>query len=113
MTKFLFLISAFCIIGCGFDNANFIENQNGFAVRSAKMGLWNEAIMRWERIIDMDPRNAKAYNNLGVAYEAKGELEKALVYYKNAVELDPNNRIYMSNYIKFKRNYDKFQKRNE
>lgn len=95
------------IQGCGTSKTNIIEQQNEFAIKSAKMGLWNEAIMRWERIIEIDPKNSKAYNNLGVAYEAKGDLDKAMNAYKKALELDPNNKAYLSNYIKFKRNYER------
>lgn len=97
--------------GCGHNNGNIIERQNEFAIRAAKMELWNEAIMRWERIIEIDPKNSKAYNNLGVAYEAKGELDKARLAYQKALELEPNNKIYLNNYMKFKRNYERTEQK--
>lgn len=99
------------INGCGYNNGNIIEHQNEFAIKSAKMGLWNEAIMRWERIIEIDPKNSKAYNNLGVAYEAKGEFDKARLAYQKALELEPNNKVYLNNYMKFKRNYERTEKK--
>jgi tetratricopeptide (TPR) repeat protein len=110
---FLFLLLMSLIAGCGIRSSNLVEEYNDFGVKSAKMGLWNEAIMRWKRIIEMEPNNAQAHNNLGVAYESKGEFEAALAEYKTAIELDPDNGIYMSNYIKFKRNYERASKRNE
>lgn len=112
MKLYMFAITSIFVLlaiiqGCGASKANIIERQNEFAIRSAKMGLWNEAIMRWERIIEMDPKNSKAYNNLGVAYEAKGDLDKAMTAYKKALELEPNNKAYVNNYIKFKKNYER------
>ena len=109
----LFLLLMLLIAGCGVRSSNFVKEYNNFGVKSAKMGLWNEAIMRWKHIIEIDPDNAQAHNNLGVAYESKGEFEAALAEYKTAIELDPDNRIYMSNHIKFKRNYERARKRNE
>lgn len=69
--------------------------------------------MRWKRVVDIDPGNAQAHNNLGVAYESKGEFEAALAEYGAAIELDPDNKIYMSNYTKFKQNYERASKRKE
>jgi len=108
LLAFLFLVS-----GCGVKNADMIKEQNEFAIKSAKMGLWNEAILRWKRIVEIDPKNAKAFNNIGVAYEAKGEFDAALISYKTATELDPGNKIYMNNYNRFKKNYEKSQKKSD
>jgi len=113
----LFLLMSL-VAGCGIysrDTAYRVSTKeyNDFGVKCAKMGLWNEAIMRWRSIVEIDPDNAQAHNNLGVAYESKGEFEAALAEYKTAIELDPDNKIYMSNYTKFKRNYEQIRKRNE
>lgn len=115
---FLLLLLMLLVAGCGIRSRDTVyrvstKEYNEFGVKSAKMGLWNEAIMRWKRIVEVDPNNAQAHNNLGVAYESKGQFEAALAEYKTAVELDPENRIYMSNYAKFKRNYERAGKRNE
>ena len=109
----LFLVLTFSVVGCGVHSGSLIEEYNDFGVKCAKMGLWDEAIMRWKRIVEIDPNNAKAHNNLGVAYESKRELDAALAEYRMAMELDPDNRIYMSNYTKFKRSYQRASKRNE
>ena len=71
------------------------------------MGLWNEATIRWRRMAELHPNDARIRNNLAVAYEAKGELELAMNEYKKATELDPKNGIYQKNYYKFKKNYEK------
>lgn len=109
----LFLLLIPLIVGCGIHSSNLVKEYNDFAVKCARMGLWDEAIMRWKRIVEMDPDNAKVHNNLAVAYESKGKLEAALAEYKIAIELDPDNKIYTSNYIRFKRNHERVGKKNE
>lgn len=69
--------------------------------------------MRWERVIEIDPENAQAHNNLGVAYESKREFEAAQAEYEAAIELDPENKSYKKNYDKFKRNHERVNKGNE
>jgi tetratricopeptide (TPR) repeat protein len=115
---FLCLLLMSLVAGCGIrsrDTAFRVSTKeyNEFGVKSAKMGLWNEAIMRWRRVVEVEPNNAQAHNNLGVAYESKGQFEAALAEYKTAIELDPDNRIYVSNYTEFKRNYERAGKSNE
>jgi Flp pilus assembly protein TadD len=110
---FTLLLLAYLMTGCGINNDNLIEEYNDFAIKCARMGLWNEAIMRWKRIVEMQPDNAKAHNNLGVAYESNGNFEAALAAYKTAVELDPENKVYAENYTKFKLNYERSQKNSE
>jgi len=110
ITICLYIILFSIITGCGIYQNDLVEIQNDFGIRCAKMGLWNEAIIRWRRVIEIEPNNAKIHNNIAVAYESIGELENALVRYKTAMELEPENKIYKSNYIRFKRNYDRMKK---
>ena len=104
---FLFIFMSILITGCGIYRDDPVKNYNEFGLKCAKMGLWSEAIMRWERIIKANPDNAQVRNNLAVAYESKGELKSAKTEYEKAIELDPNNKTYKKNYIKFKRNNDR------
>jgi tetratricopeptide (TPR) repeat protein len=104
------LLTSLFIMGCGLRSSDFVREYNDFGVKCAKMGLWDEAIMRWNRVTEIDPKNAQAHNNLGVAYESKGNLEAAMLEYKTAIELDPGNKIYKSNYSKFKQNYERVRK---
>ncbi|MGK7932119.1 MAG: tetratricopeptide repeat protein [Microcystaceae cyanobacterium] len=48
-----------------------------------------EAIMR--RVIELDPDNYRAYSNLGVLLELKGELKEAILAYKKAIEINPQH----------------------
>jgi len=92
----------FLIVGCAARNENLIASYNEFAIESAKAGLWNEAALRWKRIIEIDPNNAKAHNNLGVAYEALERFDDALREYELAVKLEPANKVYRKNLIRYK-----------
>jgi Tfp pilus assembly protein PilF len=73
-----------------------------FGIQVAQKGLWREAIFRWERATKIDPSYAAAHNNLAIAYEHEGELDKARASYEKALELDPNNALIKQNYELFK-----------
>ena len=78
------------------------KKQVEFGISVAQRGLWREAIYRWERAAQIDPSYAPAHNNLAIAYEHEGELEKARVAYEKALELQPNNTYIRQNYELFK-----------
>ncbi len=73
-----------------------------FGIDVAQRGLWREAIYRWEKAIELDPTYAAAYNDLAVAYEHEGQLEKARQAYDKALALDPKNPQIRQNYELFK-----------
>src|SRR4026209_1047905 len=73
-----------------------------FGIAVAQRGLWREAIYRWERASQIDPKYAEALNDLAIAYEHEGDLEKARVAYEKALELEPNNALIKQNYELFK-----------
>ncbi len=90
-----------CLIlsGCAVSrDTNQIEAYNQFAIRAAQAQLWNEAVFRWKQVIDVDPEDSKAYNNIGVAYEALGKIDEAVAAYQRATELEPDNKYYRLNY---------------
>ena len=62
------------------------KEQVEFGIQVAQRGLWREAIYRWERATQLDPTYAAAFNNLAIAYEHEGELDKARGAYEKAVE---------------------------
>ena len=76
--------------------------QVDFGIDVAQRGLWREAIYRWERAVEIDPTYAAAYNDLAVAYEHEGQLDKARKAYEKAIELEPSNAQIRQNYELFK-----------
>ncbi len=78
------------------------QSQVEFGIRVARQGLWREATYRWERAIELDPTYAAAFNNLAIAYEQAGELDKAKKAYQKAAELDPKNASIKQNIEFFK-----------
>jgi tetratricopeptide (TPR) repeat protein len=86
----------------GADARTEAKAQVEFGISVAQRGLWREAIYRWERAIEIDPTYAAAYNDLAIAYEHEGQLEKARKAYEEALELDPDNAQVRQNYELFK-----------
>jgi len=95
------------ITGCA---PHLEESQLNFGIKAAQLDLWDEAIFRWKRAIQLAPNVAAAHNNLAVAFEKKGLWEKAKEEYEIALKLNPSNKFIVSNYEKFKKNYENEKK---
>ena len=78
-----------------------------FGIEVARIGLWREAVYRWQKAIELDPSNASARNNLGVAYEQAGQFHLAEEQYKRALGLDSGNIYIRQNYELFREAYEK------
>ena len=50
---------------------------------------YESEITLWQANIKQQPSNASAWNNLGYAYLQDKQTEKAMLAFKNALELDP------------------------
>ena len=98
-TVFLLTLSATSLAA---DARGDAKKQVEFGIAVAQRGLWREAIYRWERATQIDPTYAAAHNNLAIAYEHEGELDKARAAYEKAVELEPGNSFIKQNYELFK-----------
>jgi Flp pilus assembly protein TadD len=96
---FLLTLSATPLLA---DARSDAKQQVEFGIAVAQRGLWREAIYRWERAAEIDPTYAAAHNNLAIAYEHEGELDKARGAYEKALELEPNNSFIKQNYELFK-----------
>ena len=87
---------------CFADARRDAKSQVEFGINVAQRGLWREAIYRWEKAVELDPSYAAAFNDLAIAYEHEGQLDKARKAYDKALELDPNNSQIRQNYELFK-----------
>jgi Tfp pilus assembly protein PilF len=92
------------------DQRDDAKEQVEFGIQVAQRGLWREAIYRWERATQIDPSYAAAFNNLAIAYEHEGQLDKARAAYEKALELDPSNTLIKQNFDLFKEINDRAKK---
>jgi len=79
------------------------QSQLRFGIQAAQKDLWDEAIFRWEKFLKSNPNSVSAHNNLAVAYEKKGLLDKAKKEYEEALKISPGDKHIKSNYEKFKK----------
>jgi Tfp pilus assembly protein PilF len=84
------------------DARSDAKAQVAFGISVAQRGLWREAIYRWEKAVEIDPSYAAAFNDLAIAYEHEGQLDKARKAYEKATELEPNNAEIKQNFELFK-----------
>ena len=105
------LVAVFLLaIPCGLtadDREQASREQVSFGIDVARMGLWREAIYRWEKAVELDPANASARNNLAVAYEQSGTFDLANEEYERALELDSDNLYIRQNYELFREAYER------
>jgi tetratricopeptide (TPR) repeat protein len=52
--------------------------------------VWLDELSLWSDTVRKSPNKARPYNNQGLVYYQKGDLDKALSNYNKAIELDPN-----------------------
>ncbi len=81
-----------------FEKAESIEPNNieviiNLANAKDEAGDYDSAILGYTKAIELDKRNALAYNNRGFSYFHKGEFEKAMNDYDMALMLSPKLKI--------------------
>ncbi|GEM_PF-4173001 len=56
-------------------------------------GNYEAAIIAFEKVINIEPKNADAFRGIGIAYSAKGEYKKAEDYLKKAIAIRPDDSL--------------------
>ncbi|MFH1441014.1 MAG: tetratricopeptide repeat protein [Candidatus Omnitrophota bacterium] len=59
--------------------------------------MYDEALVVFSKVIQINPNNADAYNNRGNAYVYKGEFNKAIIDFDKAIELNSNSTVFYNN----------------
>lgn len=67
-----------------------------------KTGKFEEAIDIFSELVKKDNRNHKAWNAYGVALSQTNHSENAISCFENALQLDPDNKIYQRNLNRIK-----------
>ena len=105
---FLVLLSSFPLQSANMPEE--IKQQLVFGVRAAKNDHWDEAIYRWQKVLQLDHDNVMAHNNLAVAYEQMGEYDLAMEEYEIAYRLESQSEIIKNNLDRFRDFYRKYQR---
>ena len=69
------------------DLLSLIREGNSFYMA----GDFDNALSLYNKVYNLDPKNAIAINNIGEVYEAKNQLDSAEIYFLKAVEIDGDN----------------------
>ncbi len=80
------------------------------ALTIKQIGYWREPVSFYQRTLKYNPENGTIYNNLGQAYEERGDVNEAIAAFKKSVELNPD---YIKPYINLALLYDKNNSREE
>ncbi len=76
------------------DNPVDLYNETQSLIKADKMP---EAISLLEKLVDEQPENAVACNDLGVLYQRSGNRDKARQYHEKAVDMQPTSKIFKKN----------------
>ena len=84
--KFMLLIcSVLLMLGCASPALEHLEQGDTYADQEQ----WDEAIVQYDKAIELDPKLAVAYNNRGWAYNEIGQWNLAIIDLDKAIELNP------------------------
>ncbi|HXG57524.1 MAG TPA: sulfatase-like hydrolase/transferase [Thermoanaerobaculia bacterium] len=72
-----------------FSGSTNPEVLNAYGVALADLGRGGDAVRQFERVLDLDPNNAPALQNLGIAALQRNDVRSALTYLDRALELNP------------------------
>lgn len=68
---------------------NYMAHYN-LGVDLFENGLDNEAMVQYQKTIEIKPDHAEAWNNLGNIYYRQGKIDMAMVEFKKAVQFEPD-----------------------
>jgi len=102
-SSLLFLLAAILITsGCthnktivGFSDPDLSEisatNWSEIGRQAIDANRWNEALNAYDKAIELNPNDASAYNNRGLAYNNLSKYKQAILSYDRAIELNPKD----------------------
>lgn len=96
-SKMFFGMICICVLSLLLININTVYGQKqtdesfgeGYKYLSGKD--LNNAIVKYTKATESNPKDSNAYVNLGIAYYMKGKYDKSISFYNKAIEIDQNN----------------------
>lgn len=70
---------------------------NGLGLIAQKLRKYDDAVTAFKRATSLNSRFDDAFNNLGIAYESKGDTAQAIANCKKALQINPNNKLAKDN----------------
>jgi Flp pilus assembly protein TadD len=67
------------------------------AVALADRGRQDEAMVHYQKTVDIAPRHADAHGNLGIIYASRGQYREAMAQYREALKLNPQSAEFHNN----------------
>lgn len=85
------------LFSCAFAQQKQVESKDAKAyyqlgITQIQRGDFDQAILYFNKSIEIDPNNPMAYRDRGAAYSAKGKHDLAISDWTKALEIDPNDR---------------------
>ena len=82
------------------ENFVFLKRLVASGMDMIRMRQHDYAIRHFNALTEILPEHRGLWNNLGIAYEQKGDLKRALGCFKRAVELSPGYQLAVDNYTR-------------
>lgn len=97
----LLMIMVFIISGCSSairPPGQVVASKNNFenGVKQYERGHIKQAIHQFEKAIQKNPANFKAYFYLGLCHKQKGTPKAALKNFQKAIDLNPNDQSWVT-----------------
>ncbi len=67
-----------------------LEALNAYGIALADQGKFDEAVGQFQRVLQLDPNNAPAFQNLGIVATRRDDLQTATTNLTRALDLNPN-----------------------
>ena len=92
LLKWILIIFTIFVTGCAHRRVPVNSDLVNYGVKLAEKGFWKEAAVQWRKVLQQEPQNIAALNNIAIAAEAQGFPEKAFRILSHALSFKPDSR---------------------
>jgi Tfp pilus assembly protein PilF len=101
--KYVVLLLFVALVLCGCSSSNrppgqTVASENHFenGVKQYEKGHIKQAIHQFEKAVQKDPTNYRAYYFLGLCYKERHAKKTALKYLQKAIDLNPDDELWVA-----------------